>query len=211
MSFARPTLLLLCYALALAACQESVLTTTPAAYFPALPTTDTLHIYPDRADADSGQLIPLETLYTFVDSAFVRYILESSYSPTEPTFRGHGQFALDQQTTAYILGVYENWFVFKYLLLYHQETQQFESIEKVAEFYGGEGGQIWQESHLFDFEELPQLLSRMDEHTLRIREDGSTLDQYDPTVSGYVWTGEEFQEITLENAEEWIQKYPVKW
>jgi hypothetical protein len=64
------------------------------------------------------------------------------YAKHQPQFR----FALDNKYDACILSSTEHWYFQTSMLLYNKETGYFTDMEVLAQFYGGDGGQIATES-----------------------------------------------------------------
>ncbi len=212
----HPTLLLFAIALmALAGCEpEAPDSSSPGLlqYFADTTLTDTVHLAPDPSEGDSARKPGLGLLYSTLDSGLLSRMDFYPDSAGTEAFT-HWASPLGEQTKACLLETQQHWFVFKYLLLYDEEKKKFNALIPVAQWYGGEGGQIRTESWLFDWnnEKPPKLLTRFSEHSLRLTEEGEAQDLYEDSVNLRAWEDGQFRNISLPDSSRWIEQYPVVW
>ncbi|MBR9920692.1 MAG: hypothetical protein GYB31_07610 [Bacteroidetes bacterium] len=182
-------------------------------YFERIEVSDTLHFYPDQGPDSLAASVPFSLFEASIDNdLFEDSFLGFPDSLTARLIPGI-RFPLDDQFTACQIEIKQSWFVFKYLLIYSNADQVFTTIQPLAGFYGGDGGQIMLESHLFNFNDptgLQQLFRRMD-HGLIPQETGDLKEYEDQHVFLFQWKEGDFVEIPVLDTAGWLRQYPIRW
>ena len=172
---------------------------------------DTIYVSSYMEEDAQGQAIPAIKLYEALDA----FLLDKMVYPLDSTdMEAFGQWTLpiDEQFDGFLLEIQQSWFVFKYLLIFSKERKKFVDLIPLGQFYGGDGGQIRMESWLFKQGDngYPRILVRTSEHSLQITEDGPE-DTYEDQVHLLQWNKISFETITVPDAGQLIQAYPMKW
>ncbi|GJM35942.1 MAG: hypothetical protein DHS20C18_49430 [Saprospiraceae bacterium] len=174
------------------------------------PESDTIRIAPGVDEDQQGHEISISDFYADLDTALLNRM---TYPPdsTDMQAFGHWILPIDNNFDGYLLELRQNWFVFKYLLLFSKKDQKFTNLLPLAQFYGGDGGQIKMESWIFkQGNGGPKMLTRTSEHAL-VMQDDEMEDTYDERVLLLEWKQGSFQEITIPDSSLLIETYPIKW
>lgn len=155
MNFPRtlPHLLTFSLMILLAACQtsKSLQASKMLAYFHPKPVSDTLHIEIDLEHNFKEDTIPNRVFFSSIPKPLldqIDYLADSS----QALVLARMQFPLNEEITAYWVEIRQFWFQHHSLFLYNQNTQKFTDRITVAEWYGGDGGQVLTGSWIFDFD-----------------------------------------------------------
>ncbi|MBK7407984.1 MAG: hypothetical protein IPJ40_07830 [Saprospirales bacterium] len=123
----------------------------------------------NEEDEVEGDSIPPELLWAELDSALLAQV---AYGPDLENLVvvGRGYWMQDSTHRACWMQVEQFWWKFQYALIYDTQKGIFTSLQPLAEFYGGEGGQIASVSWVFDRngDGDPDILTRASEHFLEI-------------------------------------------
>ena len=145
-----------------------------AAYFPALPLSDTLHFAITDYDEEPTQAdtIPNALFFGALPPemyADIEYVADSAGA----IVLGRGRLRLDERYEAWWIEIRYVWFQHQSLLLYDTVEKRFSDRITVAEWYGGEGGQILTGSWLLKREgdKALELVQRQNEYSIRFMED----------------------------------------
>lgn len=137
----------------LSALQQPVTAQEVLVYFKQLRATDTLHVEVNL-EPDSptlGDTIPNSLFFSEIPAAFLQeidYLADSSAA----LVLGRGRFSLNDSIAAYWVEIRQHWFQHQALLLYDRQRKMFVDMVRLAEWYGGESGQILVGSWLFDYD-----------------------------------------------------------
>lgn len=120
------------------------------------------------------------------------------------------RFALGDGMEALLADLRQNWYQHQSLFIYDPQQDTILDRTTVAEFYGGEGGQIITGSYLFDFDGDgdKDLLRREIEHWLDPSGD-EPVDRYTHHVFLLKWEGKGFKETPLQDTAALIEKFPI--
>jgi len=173
---------------------------------------DTLFVGYDQemAGADS---IPVPMLWMGMDSMLLQQI---AYGPDSSTMvaRGEGRWVQDSANTACLMRVDQFWWKFQYALIYDRQKGVFTGIQPLAEFYGGEGGQVATVSWLFDRDGDGDrdIISRTSEHFLEmLSEDAEPVEHISEEVYVWEWTNGGFQPVAGIDSAALVKAWPVEW
>lgn len=122
---------------------------------------------------------------------------------------GRTRFSYDENHEFYLIDLRQHWYRNLSLFIYEKAKQEFVQRETVAEFYGGEGGQILTGSWLVDYDGKggKDLIRHEVEHWI-ILEDENTQDTMTAHATLLTWDGNGFLEKEV-NSEELVKQYPI--
>lgn len=185
-------------------------------YFPSLTAPDTLHIGIDT-DTTRGQWanlpLPDSMLQAALDSAQLANLIDDPSDPDVVYTAGY-RFPLNQRYDACLVEALRVWFRFKGALVYDKQEKQFVASYQLAQFYGGESGQDWLESWLFDSDGdgRRDWLSHLSQHWLQMTGDDVAEHRWD-TFELRLWR-EDGQflaaPLSLDSAQ-LSARFPIEW
>lgn len=121
-------------------------------YFKEIPLSDTLRFeVSDNGAAPSGGPIPASLFFSQLET---RLMNEINYFDNSSEMQVHGlnRFPLDENTEAYLVDLRQHWYQHQSLFLFDKTAKAFTKRVTVADFYGGDGGQILTGSWLLDYD-----------------------------------------------------------
>ena len=144
-----------------------------SSFFNAIPAVDTMRFEVSQDDEPlPGDTIPNVQFLTEIGAGLMQGIdfLDDS---GEAKFIGRSRFPLNEGFEAYLVDVHQNWFKNQSLFLFDQKSKKFSDRVTVAEWYGGDGGQILTGSWLVDFDKDggKDLVRREIEHWMEMDEE----------------------------------------
>ena len=195
----------------LAACQRPLHTHGPdiGPYFQPVRPGDTLHLEIE-GDSVTGTIIPNALFFQTVPPALLQeidYLADSS----QAVVFGSQYFPHDDSLTAYWVKIEQHWFQHHSLLLYNQRKKVFTDRITVAEWYGGEGGQVLTGSWLFDFDGdgKKDLVRREIERGFV--PGGEEPQEYSrESVSLLLWKNGQFKETPVPDTAAIIRRFPIR-
>ncbi len=170
------------------------------AYFKPLPATDTLHVEvnlePDNLAP--GDTIPNRLFFSEIPAGFLQeidYLADSSAA----LVLGRGRFPLNDSIEAYWVEIRQYWFQHHTLLLYDQHRKKFVDMVRLAEWYGGESGQILVGSWLFDYDGDGQkdVFRREIRHSM-IPDGDTVLERTEEMAELLRWESGQFTKVIVE-------------
>lgn len=180
----------------LSALQQPATAQEILAYFKPLPATDTLHVEvnlePDSLAA--ADTIPNRLFFSEIPTVFIQdieYIADSSAA----LVLVRGLFPLNDSIAAYWVEIRQYWFQHHALLLYDQSRKKFVDMVRLAEWYGGESGQILVGSWVVDYDGDGQkdIFRREIRHSL-IPDADTLLERTEEMAELLRWKNGRFQE-----------------
>lgn len=201
--------------LAFIACRPPVKNTEPAllSYFQTTPRADTLHFEIAEGGADapvSGDTIPNKLFFTALSPAFLQeidYLADSS----QALVLGRQRFPLNDSTDACLVDIRQFWFQNQSLLVYNKRQQAFTGRITVAEWYGGDGGQVLTGSWMLDYDNdgSPELIRREIEHTMRPDGD-DVLEDFHESALILTWKQGRFVEQPVSDTALVVKQFPIR-
>lgn len=128
----------------------------------------------------------------------------------ELTVIGRVRFPLTENVDAYLVDIRQNWYQHQSLFMFDKQKSAFTARQTVAEFYGGEGGQILTGSWLTDYDKdgNKDLVRREIEHWI-ILEEENTRDTMAEHGKLLLWKNGQFVETAADSAA-LVKKYPIR-
>lgn len=204
---------------AITACQQATekqQTKEPAllAKFKPMDLPDTLHFELPNTDTGApplGDSIPNGLFFTALDTTWLRDI-EHVADSTMAVIYGLGRYPLAEGYDACLVDVHQSWFRHQSLLVYDKQRQAFTDRVTVAEWYGGEGGQVLTGSWLFDFDGdgKKDLVRREIEHSLLIQGDEEPRDSTVERASLLLWKEGRFVAAPVTDSAALVKRFPIK-
>jgi hypothetical protein len=188
-----------------------------AEFFENRNSNDTLNF---AVQAGQGMDAPLASRDTIATAVFNQNVSDSLRAKIahilevdEPVIASLGKFPLDDQHDALGVNIKAHWFLNQSLLIFDKKLQKVVDLLPVAEFYGGDGGQILQQSWLFQTPNgAKELLVRTSEHALRLKENAEQpTDLYTESVARYHWQNGTFLQQPISDSAGLIRQFPVEW
>lgn len=184
------------------------------AYFKSIEIGDTLLFNIHQTLFPQGDSIPFAIFSDEVADSLqqkIDYLLE----PAETRLRALGRFSINQQYEAYWVDLHLSWFSNQFLLLFDKKEQDFTKLVTVAEFYGGDGGQILRQSwgiHLHSATQPSQIVIRDSEHAMIIEEGKEEpIEKYVESATLLEWQDNDFRELGIPDTLALIRRFPVQW
>jgi hypothetical protein len=196
----------------LVACQSSQKAPPPdlRSYFTTQALGDTLHIEIDLERPSKSDTIPNRLFFTSIPADLlepIEYLADSA----EATVLSRQHFRLNDQVSAFWVEIRQFWFQHHALFLYNESKKAFTDRITVAEWYGGEGGQVLKGSWIFDFngDGNKDILRREIEHSM-ILNDGEPLEQFFESADLLLWKNGRFEETPFQDTASLVRQYPIR-
>jgi hypothetical protein len=111
----------------------------------------------------------------------------------------------------YWVEIQQFWFKHHSLLLYDSRLQQFTQRVTLAEWYGGEGGQVLLGSWLFDYDGDKQkdIVRREIQHAMIMVTD-SVEERTNESAALLLWKDRKFVDAPLKDTLEAVRRYPIR-
>jgi hypothetical protein len=174
-------------------------------------TGDTLHIEIIDETVGRQDTIPNSLFFSSIPSALLQqidYLADSSASLVLSRLK----FPLDDHITAYWVEIQLSWYKHHSLFLYDQSKQQFTDRITVAEWFGGDGGQVLIGSWLFDYngDGTKDLIVRDIQHSMIPMEDGDPLEKTSESASLLLWKNGRFVDTPFQDTTSLIRRFPIQ-
>jgi len=181
-------------------------------YFQQSPSTGTLHL---ELPADDEKPIPGDTIPNLLFFRTLGKMLqEVDYiaDSTSCTVVGRQRFGLNQTYDACLVEITLSWFKHQSLLLYNKQKNRFTERVTVAEWYGGDGGQVLTGSWLIDHDgdQQQDLVRRVIEHWIVGAESDQAIEKSKESVELLRWKNGHFVKTPIRDSAALIKKYPIR-
>jgi len=194
------------------ACQTPVRQGAPELlrYFQPQSLSDTLHIeiYTDKVP--EGDTIPNRVFFEGIPQQLLQPITHIADSAAA-TVLSRGFFPLSGQNSAYWVEIRQFWFQHHSLFLYDESKKAFTDRITVAEWYGGDGGQVLIGSWLFDYDgDGTRDIVRIEiQHSL-IPTDDEPIEQTDASPSLLLWKNGRFEATQVPDTAAMLGRFPIR-
>jgi len=198
----------------IAACHPSA--TAPSRllleHFQPLPAVDSIcFIVAAEGEQDTAfrDTIPNGLFFATLDTALLNEINYVADSATALVLGRH-RFALNDSLEACLVDIRQFWFQHQSLLLFNKNRNAFSGRVTVAEWYGGDGGQILTGSWLLDYDgdgDL-DLVRRIMEHSILLQGDEARDTTYESAML-LRWEGGRFREGPLSENSLDPKQFPI--
>ena len=160
-------------------------------------------------DVIPGDTIPNSLFFTVLDSVLlseINYIADS----TDALVLGRQRFSLNDTTDLCLVDIRKSWFQHQSLLLFNKSRQAVTGRITVAEWYGGEGGQILTGSWMLDYDGdgHKDLIRREIGHSLLLMENDARDTIYE-SAALLRWSGGRFVESPLSDTALVVKQFPI--
>jgi hypothetical protein len=185
-------------------------------YFQPLPPgTDTLHVEVNL-ETDTlpmGDTIPNDVFFTAMPTGFLQeidYVADSSAA----LVLGRHHFPLNDSIEAYWVEIRQYWFQHHSLFLYDKFRKKMVGRATLAEWYGGDGGQVLMGSWVFDFngDGRKDIVRREIQHS--ILPDADEAQEYTEEKAFLLrWNNSQFEETektSLLQTKEGVKRFPIR-
>jgi hypothetical protein len=183
------------------------------AYFKPTPNADTLHLeMPIGEEVEKpSDTISNALFFSSLDTAWLREI-EHVTDPKEAMVYSKGRFALATGFDACLVEIHLNWFKHQSLLVYDNQRHAFTDRVTVAEWYGGEGGQVLTGSWLFDYDadRSKDLVQREIEHWMKMDDNGEPVETIVERASLLQLKEGKFTASALADSATLVKRFPIK-
>ncbi|MCF8243820.1 MAG: hypothetical protein K9J37_02110 [Saprospiraceae bacterium] len=183
--------------------------------FSPMAVTDTMHFELPDSEEEAAQptfdTIPNALFFASLDTAWLREI-EHVADSAEATVGGLGRFVLNDNFDACLVEIRWFWYRHQSLLLYDKQRHAFTDRVTVAEWYGGDGGQVLTGSWLLDVDGDGQknLVRREIEHWLLMQEDGEARDSTAEAATLLLLDNGQFVASPTANSADLVKRFPIK-
>ncbi len=182
-------------------------------FFKPLAATDTIHVEVSIG-SDSvefrGDTIPNRLFFTTVPAEFleeIEYLADSS----QALVLGKFHFSLDDNLEAYLVEFQQFWFQNHSLFLYDKSLKKFTKRITLAEWYGGDGGQVLTGSWVFDFDGdgKKDIVRREIQHSI-LPGDDEPEERTDESAAIFLWKNGGFVDFPVRDSADIFKKFPIK-
>lgn len=200
----------------LVACQapRSIPSAQLLGYFRPATVGDTLRfeIADTGTDAPTeGDTIPNALFFTTLDPALLQGIDYVADSATARVF-GRQRFPINAGFDACLVDIRQFWFQHQSLLVYDKQNRRFTDRVTVAEWYGGDGGQVLTGSWMLDRngDGAKDLVRREIQHAMIPDAEGEFQDTTHESAMQLIWTGHGFAEQPLSDTALVVKQFPIR-
>lgn len=185
--------------------------------FQVIPVQDTLIFSVEFEATSEASLKPQDTIATPVFyenvSDSLRASIEHILDGGEPVITSLGRINLDANYDALGVDIQAFWYRNQSLLLFNKQLHKVTGLLSMAEFYGGDGGQVLRKSWLLGTANTDKTwIARDSQHTLSIKEnEEEPQDLYAESVMRYIWQKNTFVVQPTPDSTALIQHFPVRW
>lgn len=175
---------------------------------------DTLVFAVEMGEGTEATLPTMDTIAADVFNKIVpdsfRTKIEHILDGGDPVITRLGRFNLDADHDALGVNITAFWFRNQSILIFDKKKQQIVGLLPVAEFYGGDGGQILRQSWLLSSNK--EIIVRESQHALRMEENADEpTDSYEEWVARYHWNQGAFVEQPTPDSTDLIQHFKIDW
>lgn len=182
-------------------------------YFQRLHPCDTIRVEVLAEDEylSSGTTIPNSIFFKEIPLhllADIDYIADSS----QALVRGYYYFSLNKSITAYWVETRLSWYQNHSLFMYDNARQQFINRITLAEWYGGEGGQVLTGSGIFDYngDGKWDIFSKEIQHSMHLDVNDEPVEHIEEYVQVLIWEKDHFEKLPITDTLEVSRQYHIR-
>ena len=182
-------------------------------YFKRQPLADTARFELEEGTANElgGDTIPNALFFKEVGAMMtdIDYLADSANA----TVMGKYRFELNKRFDACLVDIRQNWFKNQSLLVYDKRLGKFTQRITLAEWYGGESGQILTGSWLLDYngDHQKDLVTRVMEHSSVLNADTDEVkENWNESAGLALWQKDSFVGVPVKDTAELIKRFPIK-
>ncbi len=184
------------------------------AFFNLQAVPDTLRVeVPDDNEPDPvGDSIPPALFFRILDTALLQEIAYVAEPGAVDRIRGLHRFALSSDVDACLVYVRQSWFKHFSLLLYDRRRQAFTKRHTLAEWYGGEGGQMLTGSWLFDYDGDGDrdIVQRVIRYAILLDDNYEAQQVTEETAELLLWRDERFEVQPVPDEAALVRRFPIR-
>lgn len=138
----------------------------------------------------------------------IDYIADSS----QALVRGYYYFTLNDNISAFWVETRLSWFQNHSIFLYDHSKQQYIDRITLAEWYGGDGGQVLIGSGVFDYngDGKWDIFSKEIQHSMRPGENDEPIEETAESVQIRLWKKDHFENLPIADTASVINKYHIR-
>lgn len=178
-------------------------------YFQKTILTDTMHFeLQQEGEKQWTDTIPNSLLFAQIETHLMNGV-EYFDNSGDLTVIGRTRFPFTKNMEAYLVDMRQNWYRHLSLFIFDKTKQAFIDRKTVAEFYGGDGGQILTGSWLTDYDgdNDPDLIRHEIEHWIIVGDDNPR-DTTAQNATLLLWNGNKFSEEKSDSTE-MVKRFPI--
>ncbi len=179
-------------------------------YFKFQPSFDTLHIEIADENPESGDTIPNRLFFNSIPPVLLEqidYLIDSSAS----IIIARKQFLLNDTISACWVDFSLSWFRHHSLFLYNRSKRQFTDRITVAEWFGGDGGQVLTGSWVFDYngDGKKDIVRRDIQHGMTLNGDEPVEHTFE-SATLLLWGKGHFIDTPFQDTAALIRRFPIQ-
>jgi hypothetical protein len=178
-------------------------------YFKPMQAKDTLLFQVVNDQWATGDTMPNGLFFSQMETRIMNHVPYFDNSG-ELVVLAAGRFALQDSMEAYLVNMLQGWYRHQSLFVFDQKKQAFTDRITVADFYGGDGGQILTGSYLLDYDGDGDrdIVQREIEHWLDVSGDEPS-DKLAESATLLLWDGAGFKTAAADSAT-LIKAFPIE-
>ncbi|MCS6929838.1 MAG: hypothetical protein NZM43_10115 [Saprospiraceae bacterium] len=184
------------------------------AFFAPQPAADTLRIeVPNENEPDpGGDSIPEALFFRLLDTALLHEIAHVAEPGAVDRICGLKRFALSANVEGCLVYIRQFWFKHYSLLLYDKRKRAFTGRITLAEWYGGEGGQILTGSWLLDYDGDGDrdIIRRVIQRAIFTSNNHEVQEATNESAEVLLWRDGRFEVLPAPNEAELVKRFPIR-